>query len=87
MTEELWAVGIPDEPDSEPNILAVPSKEFGEQIVKRLKDEALQKWPRTGEAIAENVTLEVWKGTAEEHINFLTENFEWWIHTTFLTEV
>lgn len=83
---ELWCVGIPEEPDSEPQFLPAPDKAKAEEIVNRLKREALQQWPRTGDVIAENVTLEVWKGTAEEHTSFLTENFEWWIHTTFLTE-
>lgn len=83
---ELWCVGIPEEPESDPQILPVPNKEKAEEIVNRLKREALQKWPKVGDIIADNITVELWTGTAEEHTNFLTENAEWWHHTTFLTE-
>ena len=83
---ELWCVGIPEEPDSDPQLLPAPSKAKADEIVERLKKEALQQWPKVGGAIADSITVEQWSGTDEEHSHFLTENAEWWNHTTFLTE-
>lgn len=38
--QKLWAINIPEEPDSEEILYPVPSKEVGEKLVNRLRDEA-----------------------------------------------
>jgi len=83
--EKLWAVNIPEEPDSE-LLHPVPSKEVGEQLVIRLKAEALQTFPTVGQCIADSITLERWNGTQEEHAKYLQENKSWWNDTTFLEQ-
>ena len=83
-SNKLWAVNIPEEPDSEDILHPIPSKELGEQVVQRLRDEAIKSFELVGECIAEAITLEVWDGTAEEHFKHLAENPNWWDETTFL---
>ncbi|WP_288378651.1 hypothetical protein [uncultured Acinetobacter sp.] len=85
--QKLWAVNIPEEPDSSPILHAVPTLEIGEQIVSRLKQEATQVFKTcVGEAIADAITLEKWEGSHEEHAKYLSENGDWWNHTTFLEQ-
>ena len=83
-TEKLWAVNIPEEPDSSPILYPVPTKKIGKQLVYRLKKEALQAFPKVGQCIADSVTLEEWNGSAEEHAKYLAENGDWWTDTTFI---
>jgi len=78
---KLWAVNIPEEPDS-----AEILKELGEQIVQRLRSEAIQAFKIAGESIAEAVTLEEWNLSAEDHSKYLEENPNWWDETTFLDD-
>ena len=82
----LWAVNIPEEPDSGEILYPIPSKELGEQVVQRLRDEAIKAFEFVGECIAKAVTLEVWDGTIEEHAKYLAENPNWWDETTFLDD-
>jgi hypothetical protein len=49
---KLWAVNIPEEPDSEEILYPVPSKELGEQVVQRLRKEAIEAFETVGECIA-----------------------------------
>lgn len=81
--ENLWAVNIPEEPDSE-LLHPIPTKEMGEQLVNRLKSEALQTFPTFGQCIADAITLEEWNGTQEDHAKYLQDNKNWWGYTTFL---
>ncbi|MEX5443460.1 hypothetical protein WCE14_08835 [Acinetobacter schindleri] len=81
---KLWAVNIPEEPDSEEILHPVPSKEVGEKLVNRLRDEARKNFKYVGDVIAEAVTLEKWIGSAEGHKKYLEENPNWWDETTFL---
>lgn len=83
---KLWAVNIPEEPDSEEILYPIPSKELGEQVVNRLRQEAIQVFEKFGECIAEAITLEEWYGTTEEHAKHLAENPNWWNETTFLDD-
>ena len=83
---KLWAVNIPEEPDSAEILNPVPSKELGEQIVQRLRSEAIQAFKIVGENIAEAVTLEEWNLSAEDHSKYLEENPNWWDETTFLDD-
>jgi hypothetical protein len=80
--EKLWAVNIPEEPDSE-LLHPIPTKEMGEQLVNRLKSEALQIFPTVGQSIADAITLEEWNGTQEDHAKYLQDNKNWWGYTTF----
>ena len=84
---KLWAVNIPEEPDSEEILYPVPSKELGEQVVQRLHKEAIQAFEIVGECIAEAITLEEWNRSAEDHQKYLEDNPNWWDETTFLDEV
>ncbi len=81
---KLWAVNIPEEPDSEEILYPIPTKELGEQVVNRLHQEAIQAFDVVGECIAEAITLEVWDDTTEKHAKYLAENPNWWDETTFL---
>ena len=81
---KLWAVNIPEEPDSEEILYPVPSKELGEQVVQRLRKEAIEAFETVGECIAEAVTLEEWDLSADEHSKYLEENPNWWDETSFL---
>ncbi|HGX6724308.1 hypothetical protein [Acinetobacter baumannii] len=54
--EKLWAVNIPEEPDSE-LLHPVPSQKIGKQLVYRLKKEALQAFPKVGHSIADSITF------------------------------
>ena len=81
---KLWAVNIPEEPDSEDILYPVPSEQIGLITVKRLQAEAIIQFPNVGESIANAVTLEEWNSTAEEHANYLANNTNWWDETTFL---
>lgn len=83
--EKLWCVNIPEEPDS---ILLhpVPSQKIGKQLVFRLKKEALKRFPKVGQCIADSITLEIWEGSQEDHKRHLQENKEWWNQTTFLDD-
>lgn len=83
--QKLWAVNIPEEPDSE-LLHPVPSKEVGEQLVIRLKAEALQTFLTVGKCIADAITLEEWNGTQEDHAKYLQDNKNWWGYTTFLEQ-
>lgn len=82
--EKLWAVNIPEEPDSSPILYPVPTQKIGKQLVYRLKKEALQAFPKVGQYIADSVTLEEWQGSKEDHAKYLQENKNWWNDTTFL---
>lgn len=81
--ENLWAVNIPEEPDSE-LLHPVPTKKIGKQLVHRLKKEALQVFPTVGQSIADAITLEEWNGSQEDHTKYLQDNKNWWNDTTFL---
>ena len=83
---KLWAVNIPEEPDSEEILYPIPSKELGEQVVNRLRQEAIQVFETVGDCIAEAITLEEWNGTTDEHEKYLEENPNWWDSTTFLDD-
>lgn len=83
---KLWAVNIPEEPDSEEILYPIPSKELGEQVVQRLRNEAIQAFETVGECIAEAITLEEWNLSAEEHAAHLEKNPNWWDETTFLDD-
>lgn len=83
--EKLWAVNIPEEPDSSQILYPVPTKKIGKQLVYRLKKEALEVFKTCiGPAIADAVTLEEWNGSAEEHAKYLADNGNWWTDTTFI---
>lgn len=82
--QKLWAVNIPEEPDSEEILYPVPSKELGEQVVQRLRKEAIEAFEIVGECIAEAVTLEEWDLSPDKHSKYLGENPNWWDETTFL---
>ncbi|WP_288391531.1 hypothetical protein [Acinetobacter nosocomialis] len=82
--QKLWAVNIPEEPDSAEILYPVPSKEVGEKLVERLKNEALQVFPKVGQCIADSITLEEWNGSHEEHTKYMLENQNWWDEETFL---
>ena len=83
--KKLWAVNIPEEPDSSPILHAVPTLEIGEQLVSRLKQEATQVFKTCiGEAIADSITLKEWNGSPEEHAKYMIENQNWWDEETFL---
>ena len=84
LMEKLWAVNIPEEPDSAEMLYPVPSKEVGEKLVERLKNEALQVFPKVGQCIADSITLEEWNGSPEEHAKYMIENQNWWDEETFL---
>lgn len=84
--QKLWAVNIPKEPDSAEMLYPVHSKEVGEKLVERLKNEALQVFPKVGQCIADSITLEEWEGSQEEHAKYLQENKDWWNYTTFLEQ-
>lgn len=83
--QKLWAVNIPEEPESE-LLLPIPTQKIGKQLVYRLKKEALQQFPTVGQCIADAITLEEWSGTQEDHAKYLQENKEWWHDTTFLEQ-
>lgn len=83
--EMLWAVNIPEEPDSE-LLHPVPTQKIGKQLAYRLKKEALQVFPTVGQCIADSITLERWNGTREDHAKYLQENKNWWNDTTFLEQ-
>lgn len=84
--QRLWAVNIPEEPDSEEILHPVPSKELGEKVVQRLRKEAIEAFGTVGKRIAEAVTLEKWNLSASEHSKYLEENPNWWDETTFLDD-
>lgn len=83
--EKLWAVNIPEEPDSV-LLHPVPTQKIGKQLVYRLKKEALQAFPKVGQSIADAISLEEWQGSKEDHEKYLQENSNWWLETTFLGE-
>lgn len=83
--EKLWAVNIPEEPDSV-LLHPVPTQKIGKQLVYRLKNEALQAFPKVGQSIADAISLEEWQGSKEDHEKYLQENSNWWLETTFLGE-
>ncbi|KYQ82499.1 hypothetical protein AWW72_18000 [Acinetobacter sp. NRRL B-65365] len=81
---KLWAVNIPEEPDSAAILHPVPSHKLAKQIAFRLKKEAKQQFPTVGQAIADAVTIEEWQGTSDEHAEYIKLNPNWWLNTTFL---
>ena len=83
--DKLWAVNIPPEPDSE-MFYPVPSLEVGQELVTRLKKEALEAFKTVGDIVAESICIEEWQGTAQQHANFLKNRGEWWHKCTFLDE-
>ncbi|HAV3458133.1 hypothetical protein [Acinetobacter baumannii] len=83
--EKLWAVNIPEEPDSV-LLHPVPTQKNGKQLVYRLKKEALQAFPKVGQSIADAISFEEWQGSKEDHEKYLQENNNWWLETTFLGE-
>lgn len=84
--QKLWAVNIPEEPDSGEILYPVPSKELGEKVVQRLRKEAIEAFEAVGKCIAEAVTLEKWNLSADEHSKYMEENPNWWDETTFLDD-
>ena len=78
----LWAVNIPEEPDSEELLFAATSKEHAQSIVSRLHNEIFETYPTFGEAIADSIYVTEWHESAEEHVESLAT--KWWEHTTFL---
>ncbi len=84
--QKLWAVNIPEEPDSGEILYPVPSKELGEKVVQRLRKEAIEAFETVGKFIAEAVTLEKWNLSADEHSKYLEEDPNWWDETTFLDD-
>lgn len=84
-SEKLWAVNIPPEPDSE-IFYPVPSLEIAKSITERLKKEALEKFKIMGDVIADSIYFEEWKGTEQEHADYLKKMPNWWNHATFLDE-
>lgn len=83
MTSKLWAVNIPPEPDSI-QLYPVPSLEIAQELTERLKKEALAKFKITGDVIADSIYFEEWKGTEQEHADFISKHGDWYLHTTFL---
>lgn len=81
-SKTLWAVNIPEEPDSEELLFAATSKEHAQSIVSRLHNEIFETYPTFGEAIADSIYVTEWQGSAEEHAESLAT--KWWEHTTFL---
>lgn len=82
---KLWAVNIPPEPDSI-QFYPVPSLEIAQELTERLKKEALAKFKITGDVIADSIYFEEWKGTEQEHADYLKKMPNWWNHATFLDE-
>lgn len=85
MTNKLWAVNIPTEPDFI-QFYPVPSLEIAKELTERLKKEALERFKLVGEWMSENIYFEEWKGTEQEHADYLKKMPNWWNHTTFLDE-
>lgn len=85
MTTKLWAVNIPPEPDSE-IFYPVPSLEIAQELTERLKKEALARFKINGDVIADCIYFEEWKGTKQEHADYLKKMPNWWNHATFLDE-
>ena len=83
--EKLWSVNIPEEPDST-LLHPVPSQKIGNQLVERLKKEAVKRFSKVGQCIADAITLEVWNSSKEDHEKYLQENHDWWNKTTFLDD-
>lgn len=82
---KLWAVNIPPEPDSE-LFYPVPSFEIAQELTERLKKEVKERFKLVGEWMSENIYFQEWKGTPQEHADYLKNNPNWWDHTTFLDE-
>ena len=82
-SEKLWAVNIPPEPDS---ILfyPVPNLEIARELTERLKKEAKERFKINGDVIADCIYFDEWKGTEQEHADFISKHGEWYLHTTFL---
>lgn len=78
----LWAVNIPEEPDSEELLFAATSKEHAQSIVSRLHNEIFETYPNFGEAIANSIFVAEWQDSAESHAESLAE--KWWEHASFL---
>lgn len=78
----LWAVNIPEEPDSEELLFAATSKEHAQSIVSRLHNEIFETYPTLGEPIADSIYVTEWQDSAESHAESLAE--KWWEHTSFL---
>lgn len=78
----LWAVNIPEEPDSDELLHAATSKEHAQSIVSRLHNEIFETYPTFGEPIADSIYVAEWQDSAEEHAESLAT--KWWEHTTFL---
>lgn len=79
---KLWAVNIPEEPDSEELLFAATSKEHAQSIVSRLHNEIFETYPTFGEAIADSIYVTEWQDSAEEHAESLAT--KWWEVTSFL---
>lgn len=80
---KLWAVNIPPEPDSI-QFYPVPSLEIAKELTERLKKEAKERFKINGDVIADSIYFQKWKGTAQEHADYLKNHPDWWIHATFL---
>lgn len=78
----LWAVNIPEEPDSEELLFAATSKEHAQSIVSRLHNEIFETYPTLGEPIADSIYVTEWQDSAEEHAESLST--KWWQVTSFL---
>lgn len=81
-SKTLWAVNIPEEPDSEELLFAATSKEHAQSIVSRLHNEIFETYPTFGEPIADSIYVTEWKEGAEEHAESLTT--KWWEVTSFV---
>lgn len=79
---KLWAVNIPEEPESEELLFAAVSKEHAQSIVSRLHNELFEMYPTFGEPIEDSIYVTEWQDSSEEHAESLAT--KWWEHTTFL---
>ena len=78
----LWAVNIPEEPDSEELLFVATSKEHAQSIVSRLHNEIFETYPTFGEPIADSIYVTEWQDSAEEHAENLST--KWWQVTSFV---
>lgn len=84
---KLWCINLPEDPFSQ-KLLPVPSMKIAKSTVKRLQQEALEEFPfYAGVIIAKSIYYKVWRGTPEDHAQFLSleENKNWWDESTFLS--
>jgi hypothetical protein len=80
---KLWAVNIPPEPDSK-MLFPVLTLEIGQELVTRLKKEAVEALKMVGDIVSEEICLREWSGTHQQHNDFLKNHPNWWHNCTFL---